>query len=528
MELYAPFCHVCVLALSCSDDDQGLHLRLAQSCTLDSGKAYPQRYGPSSKEGRFAEHGSYGSSDGTPVGDVDYYRPHGSGGPYHHSSGSDSYYARRQGVPPRGLSTYDRPGQHGYEPPSAYRAPAGMPPAGRPHNAAPMGPPLHPGSTYGSYSAGPGYGHPPPAAYGAPGGYGAPPQHPPSAAYGVPPDAAARAPVAREGSGGLLQGAGPIGSGYAGCVPPLMGHPMPGGGAGYGAPPPLYGAPPPPPPPPRQAPPQQVQGERQPVAAHVPASAGVSVAYNNRPAGTAPVVGGVSAGRAEAPASAPGLRAAAPAAQPAGSIAPHAAAVRKTTPFAAAKPEPAAEEPAAPAAPKNEFAERLAQRAMASAARAKSSLLAGGGSAALSTADSLGSAGSTQVVPGGKPPSRGMSVDIPGAGVASGTDSSTSSPTDAVLVKPPSASVGRPKLMLKPRSVPIQDASWRSGNYSSTSSDSGDAPVDIGSGSAASSLTGGRPRLHLLPRGSSLGDSNSGGGAAGARKPSVFGNAKPR
>jgi len=35
-----------------SDDDQGLHLRLAQSCTLDSGKAYPQRYGSSSKGGK--------------------------------------------------------------------------------------------------------------------------------------------------------------------------------------------------------------------------------------------------------------------------------------------------------------------------------------------------------------------------------------------------------------------------------------------------------------------------------------------
>jgi hypothetical protein len=67
------------------------------------------------------------------------------------------------------------------------------------------------------------------------------------------------------------------------------------------------------------------------------------------------------------------------------------------------------------------------------------------------------------------------------------------------------------------------------GSYSSTSSDSGDAPVDHGSttGSTASSVNGGRPRLHLLPRGSSLTDSAS-TGAAGARKPSVFGDAKPR
>jgi hypothetical protein len=92
-------------------------------------------------------------------------------------------------------------------------------------------------------------------------------------------------------------------------------------------------------------------------------------------------------------------------------------------------------------------------------------------------------------------------------------------------------------MALKPRMEPT------TGNYSScTSSDSGDVPADAGSGyaSAASSVSGSRPRLQLLPRGSS-GLGASGGGAASAgsasasapaadapRKASVFGDARPR
>jgi hypothetical protein len=72
-----------------------------------------------------------------------------------------------------------------------------------------------------------------------------------------------------------------------------------------------------------------------------------------------------------------------------------------------------------------------------------------------------------------------------------------------------------------------------SGVPSSTSSDSGDALADYGSGSAASSVSGGgaggRPRLHLLPR--SAGSAAPGSlpaAGGGARASSVFGAAKPR
>lgn len=245
-----------------------------------------------------------------------------------------------------------------------------------------------------------------------------------------------------------------------------------------------------------------------------------------RPAATAHIEPSVQPPAAVAGATGPA--AAAPAVQPSGSGAAATAAVvaGKATPFGAfeSEPQPAAE---APAAPRNEFAERLAERAMASAARAKSSLLAGAGSSALSSVDSLGRRSSLAA---GKPPARGMSVDVSTA--TCGLDSSSSSsPTDpsGVFVKP-SHPFARPKLALKPRST-LQDAPC-SGNYSSTSSDSGDAPVDQGSaaGSAASSFSSGRPRLNLLPRGSSgLADGAvTAAAGGGARKASVFGDAKPR
>lgn len=204
------------------------------------------------------------------------------------------------------------------------------------------------------------------------------------------------------------------------------------------------------------------------------------------------------------------------------SSAADAAVARKTTAFAAAEPPPAAEE--APAGPKNEFAERLAQRAMASAAKARSSLLAGG-SSEIGSADSLSRLGS-MLGSVGQSPARLMSANVAAVTAASGADSGGSSPSDpsGVFVKP-SHPFGRPKLVLKPRSVALDAAA--SGNYSSTSSDSGDAPADHSAGSTAgsvaSSVSTGRPRLNLLPRGSSVPDS-----AAGGRKPSVFGEAKPR
>jgi hypothetical protein len=166
---------------------------------------------------------------------------------------------------------------------------------------------------------------------------------------------------------------------------------------------------------------------------------------------------------------------------------------------------------------------------MASAAKAKSSLLAGG-SSAMGSADSLSRHGSLAGSVG-KSPARIMSVDVPAVTAASGTDSGGSSPSDpsGVFVKP-SHPFGRPKLVLKPRSVALDAAA--SGNYSSTSSDSGDAPADYSAGSTAgsvaSSVSAGRPRLNLLPRGSSVPDSATAGSSAGARKPSVFGEAKPR
>lgn len=283
----------------------------------------------------------------------------------------------------------------------------------------------------------------------------------------------------------------------------------------------LYGVPPPSPPPPPRLPPQHRAG-------HMPAGGSMAGAGPEaiRPAATAHTEPSMPLPAAVAGATGP--TAAAPAVQPSGSGAATTAAVvaGKATPFGAfeSEPQPAAE---APAAPRNEFAERLAERAMASAARAKSSLLAGAGSSALSSVDSLGRRRSLAA---GKPPACGMSVDVSSA--AYGLDSSSSSsPTDpsGVFVKP-SQPFGRPKLVLKPRSA-LQDATCN-GNYSSTSSDSGDAPAYQGStaGSAASSFSSGRPRLNLLPRGSSgLADGAvSAAAGGGARKASVFGDAKPR
>lgn len=476
------------------DADQGLSLRLAQS-SLDSGRAYPQRHGRHSKERR-AEHGSYGGgSDSRPVGDVGCPRP---------NSSSNSYYARQQVYPPppHCTSPHDRPAPppNGYEPavgPDSWGAvPGGMPPYG-----GPMAPP--------EYFGGPGF---PPAGP----GYG--PRHPPQHAYGPAPGAYSMQPYGPAGpyaAGAPPGGPGPMGG--ASPPPHMLEHgPMP---AGF-----PYGVPPPPPPPPRRLPPQHT-------AAHMPAGASMAGAgpEGARLAATAHVEPSMPPSPAAAgPA---GAYAAAPAVQPSGSGGAAIAAVvaQKPTPFAASEPEP---QPAAeaPAAPRNEFAERLAERAMASAARAKSSLLAGAGSSALSSVDSLSRRSSLAA---GKPPARGVSVDVPSA--AYGFDSSSSnSPTDpsGVFVKP-SHPFGRPKLAVKPRSA-LQDATC-SGNYSSTSSDSGDAPIDHGSaaGSAASSFSS-RPRLNLLPRGSSgLADgagtaAATAAGGSGARKASVFGDAKPR
>ncbi|WIA33241.1 hypothetical protein OEZ86_006383 [Tetradesmus obliquus] len=100
----------------------------------------------------------------------------------------------------------------------------------------------------------------------------------------------------------------------------------------------------------------------------------------------------------------------------------------------AASVKPAAATPfaAAPTSgPKNEFAERLAQKALANATRGKSSLLASG------SASSLGSAlsGSEALPPGAEDNACG----------------------DGAFVKP-SHPFGRPRLVLKPRSVPAAAA----------------------------------------------------------------------
>jgi hypothetical protein len=187
--------------------------------------------------------------------------------------------------------------------------------------------------------------------------------------------------------------------------------------------------------------------------------------------------------------------------------------------------------------PKNEFAERLAQKALANATRGKSSLLASG------SASSLGSAlsGTDSVLPA--------------------TDDSASG--EGTFVKP-SHPFGRPRLVLKPRSMPAAAAdsslattpSHHGGVSSSASSDSG---TDVGEqGSIASSSVGSaRPRLNLQPRSLPLADEHatavhstgSDSAAAGrhrlnllprgssvaaaaddsaARKASVFGAAKPK
>lgn len=512
-------------------DDQGLQgLRLAH-LSLDSGKAhYQQRnsghHHNTNKAGPYAEreHRSYGSRDA--VGDVDYHRPYPSAA-YGSSSNSNGYYSTgRQGpAPPHGSSgSYDRPAaavptttnnNSSYEPPAGPHASQnrgggfaadGLLPE-RP--GAYVGPPVQ-GSGYGGGGYGAGAGHsyaPPPInnphhAYGPPSSYGAVPQPPP---FAGPPEAAA----------------------------PPGGYGGPAGGV-YSMAPPVYGMHPPPPPPPRQ-----------PAA---PQLAGVGGAHAYVPVNIA--MPGVSAGPPAAvlplpqpPVQQPGnMRATV---QSAINV-PNTAAIGAggvATPFAAV-PEPvadrtaaaAAEAPEVPTAPKNEFAERLAQRAMASAARAKSSLLAGAGSGSLSSTgslsrgDSLGGAAAAPAAPSGasagRPPVAVRGVAVPAGAPA--TDSCGSSPTEqggGVFVKP-SHPFGRPKLALKPRSALLELAP-ASGSYSSTSSsDSGEAPAPE-SGSAASSVSGGRPRLNLLPRGASNSASGSATTAA-SRKPSVFGEAKPR
>lgn len=258
----------------------------------------------------------------------------------------------------------------------------------------------------------------------------------------------------------------------------------------------------------------------------MPAMGSTPGADRSRHAATAQIVAAPVAAPPAAPQAAG--RQAAPAAQPVGKTAEPAVG-RRVTPFAAAEPAvEAPAEPPAPAGPKNEFAERLAQRAMASAARAKSSLLAGGGSGNLSRDGSLATNGSARAS------SFASALDIPAATASIDSNSSSPSEQQGVFARP-SHPFSRSKLALKPRAA-FDSPAHGSGNYSSTSSDSGDAAPDHGSGSAAgstaSSVGGGRPRLHLLPRGSGVSDSFAGTGAAssgaGARKASVFGDAKPR
>ncbi|KAF6260644.1 hypothetical protein COO60DRAFT_876091 [Scenedesmus sp. NREL 46B-D3] len=196
------------------------------------------------------------------------------------------------------------------------------------------------------------------------------------------------------------------------------------------------------------------------------------------------------------------------------------------TPFAAAP---------TPAGPKNEFAERLAQKALANATRGKSSLLASGIASSLGSALSAGDA----LLPGAEDGASG----------------------EGAFVKP-SHPFGRPRLVLKSRSAPAVAAdssrattpSRHDGVSSSASSDSG---TDAGEqGSIASSSVGsvrprltlqprslprpddhaaangnaaassGRHRLNLLPRGS--GSAVPAADDAAVRKASVFGAAKPK
>lgn len=206
----------------------------------------------------------------------------------------------------------------------------------------------------------------------------------------------------------------------------------------------------------------------------------------------------------------------------------HASDKPAATPFAAASAAPAS------AGPKNEFAERLAARAMSSATRAKSSLLAGSGSS--------GSSGLTSALSGDKHD-------------AVGGDEGSEQGSGA-FVKP-SHPFGKPRLVLKPRSAPLPESrattpSHHGGNTSSASSDSGTDVGEQGSSASVTSSVGrprlqlqprslpvpddapaisnaagdsGRPRLNLLPRGSSNAAAEM---ESAARKASVFGAAKPK
>lgn len=404
----------------------------------------------------------------------------------------------------------------------------------------------------------------------------------PSPSYGRGPYGAPAPPGSGAGPAGsaAYPAAGPAGPGAPAAMGSSAAPSAHYGGGAYGGPPAGYGRglnrayaaagdeedvwyPPPPPPPPRACPSPNSQqpGASAPAEQHSAAAAqmGASAAalpdmhlgepvpaqYARQqpavepaavraaaPAAAArPADDGVAQGVVPAAHAAPLSRCSSggtvEATVPGGEAAAKAASVKPVaaTPFAAAPT----------CGPKNEFAERLAQKALANATRGKSSLLASG------SASSLGSAlsGNEALLPGAEDNASG----------------------DGAFVKP-SHPCGRPRLVLKPRSVPAAATdssrattpSHHGGASSSASSDSGTDAGEQGSiasssvGSARPRLTlqprslplssehatangnsstdsSGRPRLNLLPRGSSTAPAE---GDAATRKASVFGAAKPK
>ena len=205
--------------------------------------------------------------------------------------------------------------------------------------------------------------------------------------------------------------------------------------------------------------------------------------------------------------------------------------------------------PPAPTGPKNDFAERLAQRAMANVFKTKPTLQAEGpngvhSSGSVSSLAGSGSGSADEAAAEGKGPfvkpahpfgrprlvlkPRSSGVDQ-GSNAGSAAASGPSSPRGSVdlgseMGEKAGAAAGggpqRPKLQLQPRTQPLAVAVPAANGDAAAA-----APDQAGSWDKSKGAAGGRPKLNLLPRSSSGAAADA---AAAAKAASVFGAARPR